>query len=107
MKKDNDAEKSASEQAEESAAQPSGDADTDVVDGSKLPEQKEILAKQEAAKKALVKQQLDAKKHEAEAEKVQHSLESAKESYEKLKGLQGEVNPQSEEKLKKITETAK
>ena len=38
IKKDRDNEKSAAEQAEESAAQPSGDADTDVVDGSKLPE---------------------------------------------------------------------
>ena len=34
-------------------------------------------------------------------------MERAKESYEKLKGLEGAVNPQSEEKLKKITETAK
>lgn len=87
LKKDKDNEKSAADQAEESASLPSGDADTDVIDGSKLPEQKEILAKQEAAKKALVKQELDAKKHEAEAEKVKNSLERAKESYEKLKGL--------------------
>ena len=83
----------------------SGD-DVAVMDGAKLPEQKEILAQQKRAAKSQRLHEKEAEKHAEEAEKLKPAAQRAKASYEKLKGLEGEVNPKSEKKLKAVTEAA-
>lgn len=54
-----------------SGAAKSGDKDTGVVDGAKLPEQKEILQTQERAAKSQRLHEKEAEKHAKEAKKLQ------------------------------------
>jgi len=89
-----------------SGAAKSGDKDTGVVDGAKLPEQKEILQTQERAAKSQRLHEKEAEKHAKEAKKLQPAAQRAKDNYERLKGLEGEVNPTSDKKLKAVTEAA-
>lgn len=48
----------------------------------------------------------EADKHQKEADKLKASAKRAKDNFETLKKLEGEVNPKSEDKLKSVTQVA-
>jgi hypothetical protein len=48
----------------------------------------------------------EADKHQKEADKLKLSAKRAKDNFETLKNLEGEINPKSEDKLKSVTQVA-